>query len=258
MQTHNSLTKRLLGALLLCLIPLTSQAEQPTWYEVELIVFSRTNPHWDAEAWPQFYERPALGPAIRLGENSASLLGRNYDPKAFTPLARNEYRLGEVSNRLAASSNYQVLMHTAWRQPGLERDKAIAVQLQTQAVAGAAEAAQPSEQGSMTGSGEPYGALAVERLNGTVRLVLSRYLHLETELYYTPEESAGYFSNVGLNSPEAAPQEGGEPTYGALPRYFLLQDSRRMRSRELHYIDHPLLGVIALVTPQEESAENGN
>lgn len=249
MQTHHSLKNRLLGALLFCLIPLTGQAEQTTWYEVELIVFSRTNPHWDAEVWPQFYERPDLGPAISLGGNSAAVLGKGYNPKAFTPLAQNEYRLSEASARLASSSNYQVLMHTAWRQPGLERDKAVAVQLQTQA--SAARAAEPVDN-------EAYGALPEERLNGTVRLVLSRYLHLETELYYTPEESAGYFSNVGLNSTEASPQDSGETMRSMLPRYFLLKDSRRMRSRELHYIDHPLLGVIALVTPQEEAAKNGN
>jgi len=61
---------------------------------------------------------------------------------------------------------------------------------------------------------------------GTVTLTLSRYLHLNTDMvFYTAVDG--------------------------LPVAARVSDSRRMRSRELHYIDHPLLGVIAEITPIE-------
>jgi hypothetical protein len=35
------------------------------------------------------------------------------------------------------------------------------------------------------------------------------------------------------------------------PIFYHLTESRRMRSKELHYLDHPVLGVLLLVTPYE-------
>ena len=58
---------------------------------------------------------------------------------------------------------------------------------------------------------------------GQLALSRGRYLHLTLDLVFTP------------------PQEGGQ-------RYVLRQ-TRRMRSNERHYFDHPKFGVIAIVTP---------
>lgn len=60
-------------------------------------------------------------------------------------------------------------------------------------------------------------------LSGDIALSLGRYLHLTLDLAFTPPD---------------APEE----------RYVLRQ-SRRMRSKERHYIDHPKFGVIAVITP---------
>jgi Peptidoglycan-binding protein, CsiV len=63
-------------------------------------------------------------------------------------------------------------------------------------------------------------------LIGQVALSRGRYLHLTLDLVYSP------------------------PTAGAesQPRY-VLQQTRRMRSNERHYIDHPKFGVVAVITP---------
>jgi hypothetical protein len=37
--------------------------------------------------------------------------------------------------------------------------------------------------------------------------------------------------------------------------YFELNESRRMRSKELHYLDHPAMGIIVKITPVEASLE---
>jgi hypothetical protein len=59
-------------------------------------------------------------------------------------------------------------------------------------------------------------------LLGQIALSRGRYLHLTLDLVYTPEGSA---------------------------ERYVLRQTRRMRSNERHFIDHPKFGVIALVTP---------
>lgn len=58
---------------------------------------------------------------------------------------------------------------------------------------------------------------------GTLLLTRSRFLHVWPELHYTTQDMGG-------------------ATY-------TMQDHRRMRSGELHYIDHPMFGLLILCTP---------
>jgi hypothetical protein len=60
-------------------------------------------------------------------------------------------------------------------------------------------------------------------LTGQVAVSRGRYLHLTLDLSYTGSDSQRY----------------------------VLRQSRRMRSNERHYIDHPKFGVIAVVTPSD-------
>ena len=49
----------------------------------------------------------------------------------------------------------------------------------------------------------------------------------------------------------------GEPDVGADPLsggYMQLSESRRMRSEELHYLDHPAMGAIIKITALDEDA----
>ncbi len=65
---------------------------------------------------------------------------------------------------------------------------------------------------------------AASGLTGRVAVSRGRYLHLTLDLVLQPS--------------------------GSSERYVLRQ-TRRMRSNERHYIDHPKLGVIAVITPSE-------
>ena len=68
-------------------------------------------------------------------------------------------------------------------------------------------------------------------VHGTVTVSLARYLEVEVDLLY----------NRPASSEAAAP--------GSAPTRFRLVSERRMRSGELHYVDHPLFGVLVLLTP---------
>lgn len=63
-------------------------------------------------------------------------------------------------------------------------------------------------------------------LRGQIALSRGRYLHLTVDLVYD------------------APGAAGESS-----QRFVLRQTRRMRSNERHYLDHPRFGVIAIVTP---------
>ena len=78
-------------------------------------------------------------------------------------------------------------------------------------------------------AGSSSAAPDASRVRGTLRLYRSRYLHLEADLVYTRP-------NADVVS---------------LTTRFSLQESRRMRSGELHYLDHPLFGVLVRATPYQ-------
>ncbi len=48
---------------------------------------------------------------------------------------------------------------------------------------------------------------------------------------------------------EAADVEPGPGDAVPAPPVFRLHQSRRMRSRELHYLDHPVLGMLVVARP---------
>lgn len=59
-------------------------------------------------------------------------------------------------------------------------------------------------------------------LSGTIKVSLAHYLHMTADLAYTPSA------------------EGPTVT---------MKQTRRMRSKEVHYLDGPVLGIIVLMTP---------
>jgi hypothetical protein len=115
------------------------------------------------------------------------------------------------------------------------------------------------------------------RLEGTLRLILSRYLHIEADLLYREpldEQAVAEAQPVDSGAMpfgnDAAATEGTPKTPPAqqqdlfmiaeqassieqqpLYRVYRMQQSRRMRSGELHYLDHPVFGLAVRVTPYE-------
>jgi hypothetical protein len=130
----------------------------------------------------------------------------------FSELSPALYQLNDIRGGLRNSSGYSVLLHRAWRQVGYDAAHAIAY---------------------------PIDALAEngrDRIEGSVTLVRERYLHLDVDLLLM----------TGGNTSPAQYSDGP----GSKP-VFRLREKRRMRSRELHYFDHPRFGMIAMVTPYD-------
>lgn len=186
--------------ILLTLLAGSAGAAAPR-YHVEVLFFQNTAPaNYLAENWPADAPIP--------NTNKAAI------PGAPHPWVKNSttYRLKNIAARLRRSSDYKVLKHLSWIQPGLSEERAIPVNVSS----------------------------ADNRLMGTVKIALGRYLHTYTDLV--------------LNySPPTEIKQGEETILISAPNLITIpiQQHRRMRSRTLHYLDHPLLGMLVQITPLE-------
>lgn len=262
--------------------------EALTWYDVEVIVFAHTGEP-GAEAWPLEPGLPALAEALTLRpapapESESEGEGEDKEPPElgrapFQRLPPSTYQLKRSWQRLADSEAYRPLLHAAWRQPELPRHAAVPVHLHGGlfwyddeaeggvAIEPAVPAAPPwrseeeeEDDEGETGNGadeDTAGTGAVGPpapvVDGTLRLVVSRYLHAEVDLLYrdpSPDPETRTYRQPGLLVPEGADRQ--------LPAGFRMETSRRMRSGEIHYIDHPRFGVLVFVNPWDPDEENGD
>ena len=187
------------------------------WFTVEIIVFDDLRSEsLHTEHWPAEPGEPSLRNAIELTHLPEDAL--NDAIHAYRLVKPSHLMLEEVRNRLRRSAHYRPFVHAGWRLPGLPRSAARPVHVSR------------SLDDSEAGAAEPVGA-ARPSVHGTVTVSLARYLRVDVDLLYSRPAS----------SETAAPD--------AAPTRFRLVSERRMRSGELHYIDHPLFGVLVLLTP---------
>jgi len=145
-------------------------------------------------------------------ERAAKLIGDyqgQLQARSYRPEPNNTYLLAGEDGRLQRSGVYRVLLHRAWIQPVPDRDRLQPMLIQI---------------------AESDG----RRIDGYLGITRGRYLHMDTRLWYEspavalPTEPKGADSNPG---------------------YMEMREQRRMRSGELHYLDHPKFGVLARVDP---------
>jgi hypothetical protein len=195
---------------LLLTLPLPAADKLPM-YEVEALVFARPSVETDVERWPDRSELPP-----HQDENARYLLpvtDTPGEPQAFQRLPDEALRLTPEYQRLVAAPDVEPLLHLAWLQPGMTRENAVPVVIE--------------------GGTEPGGVV-----EGTLRVILARYLHVEADLRYRHPEDVSDDAEIG--DVLEAPRE-----------LYRLKESRRMRSKEVHYLDHPLFGVVVVITPRE-------
>lgn len=218
-------------ALGMSLLTAQSHAEQ-TGYEVELIIYEdATKRYIDSEDWSY---NDMLNQT-----NDAVLNEKTQEPDAqFSEIEWDDAVLSGALQRIQQSPGFNVLLTKRWRQTGLDRAMAYSVEVGNQLQSSAAdniEENKPESEGSLkqlSSETELVEAMPHQTasINGYVRLVMSRYLHFEVNLNYHKA-----LQTIDSNDASAY----------VLP----VVAERRMRSREIHYIDHPLVGIIVHATP---------
>lgn len=218
------------------------------WYNVEVLIFKRLGSEaFNEEIWRRDID-------LKYPDNYRYLQPRSGKKlRQLTLIPENRMRLRSYKFALDKNENYQPLLHQAWTQQMWGEDSAPAIIIQ---------------------GGESKGG--IHELSGSIKIHISRYLHFITDLWLitgeanqaAPEESPLKANDSTESLSTAGPVttaakipwpvippppviNATEPTNRAVNRYPVatLRDSRRMRSKELHYVDHPLLGVLVLITP---------
>jgi hypothetical protein len=187
-------------------------------------------------------------------------------PVAFVMLKDEELQLKESLKKLTKSSKFDPLLHIAWRQPTYNKKRAQTVLLyegMTEPEFIENDPIKPEGTNSTAGNdnkSEKIFGMINPRFAGTIRLSVARYLHLAADLVYrtpvtqhfaTPMQDHEIWSDT-LYQTVSDPQG---PAYQLdswkAMRGYRLKESRRMRSKRIHYLDHPFLGIVALITPVE-------
>jgi len=154
-------------------------------------------------------------------------------PLAFRALEKSNHQLNGISRSINRSSLYELLLHQAWLQPVTTASTSKPVLLQL---------------------GSHYDDSF--EIDGTIKLSRSRFLHIDTDLWFT-EFTSRYqqaFTPMTLDLPPAAANkyrnivnwESNRGNYLAVHSHRLVH-SRRMRRSTLHYIDHPRFGILVQV-----------
>ena len=221
------------------------------YYAVELILFENLTPGArQSEHWPQSVElQMQPGKTIEIGKPYPGPLPKGYmSSYTFKPLRAKEYRLNAQAQKINKSDSRRVLLHTGWRQPGMDKTHALSVHFKRQISAPAS--ALTSAQGIGADAQQArFATPEAGELEGMVKVILARYLHVDADIVFRPKTSK-IPEDIFKMGQNADSDQGGSSTTKPIV-YRMHQTRRRMRSRQLHYLDNPVLGMLVLITPFE-------
>ena len=263
-----------------------NEKDEIPWYEIEVIIFANQQKRAaETETWPEEVStagydyvldlalpgfaplKPKLPPvnaeAAATSKVSMSNPDDIYGNGAYVLLDKDFFQLSNIAKKIDSSSQYDVVLHLAWRQPTFDEDKSMPVFVFNNMLE--RDPVSQSIPNAGINQGYDFYVDGLETgpqyywLSGTLKLSVSRYLHLESDLHMKmrttrqevieespPPESGGFGSFFGMSR---------EPTPIMIERPVLqdyrLFETRRMRSKEIHYFDHPLMGIVVKVTPYE-------
>lgn len=248
--------KRLIPLLLL-FVSLPSLAQRQ--FDIEVIIFKRAvDAEKVNESWPN------TQPKISL-ERVGSFQDTQYRAsKGVKMLPYSEYKLTPQKDKLKQHAGFEVLMHTAWRQGDQGKSSAPVFHIQAGKDFSKQFNADGSEKGAVTASTDGFKEETIDKplyeLDGKLQIYVQHYLYAETTLDLkapSVREVKLQEQQIELDSPvsgaESNVQVGNlteiSPTVEVeeFLKSYRMEQKRRMRSTETHYLDHPLLGMVIQV-----------
>lgn len=273
---------RLVGLLALAsLVPPASfaqtdagdEAESLRIYDVEIAIFKNLRVPKGRE-----YVLPVSAPgrSEKLFDLSSAASVEAGREMGFELLASDEYRLLDQVARLIESPRYELLLHAGWRQPGLERGKAIPVWIKGGRIYGNEYTSIDSriemldsrpDNETAAGKNFEFDEQSLEaqelqlqaqldstrhgglyEIEGKITVALARYLHTYVELVLRRPRLA---SDPALNNAATDAYLQANFADTLILNNHLLREHRRMRSKNLHYLDSPQFAMLILITPYE-------
>lgn len=233
------------------------------YYDVEVIVIENlSEDSKKSEIWPLQANLSPPEKTVQLGQPVLSKWlpqDKNIDlHSSYVELAASTYQLTKEVEKLSNSKSQRVIFHAAWRQPGLDKHAALPVYFKREIsvkpskIKRTNDLVTEAEQTSPLENDDDKYEPRPKILEGLLRVTLARYLHLETELTYReklPEvvNSDNPFSVLDFENERSKVEKQGV--------IHIKQKRRRIRSNELHYLDHPALGILVRITQYEKPEE---
>ena len=263
-----------------------AEAEIIPRYDVEIIIFKNLKVPRSKE-----FVLPVSSPS--KNENTFDLSSQASVDAAlesgYEMLPAEEFRLLDVVTRLIESTRYQLLLHAAWRQPGVDREQVMPVWIKGGRIYGneyisidsqielfdnelidnngetdelAEGEATVYEFDEQTQESQELQMLEEQtleekglanhdglyELEGKITIALSRYLHTYTDLILRRPR---LMADSVLDNPAQAEYLAAHAADTRILNNHLLREHRRMRSKNLHYIDSPEFAMLVLITPYE-------
>lgn len=210
----------------LILLLLTFSAVAHNKYQVELIIFTHINATAvRAENWPD------VSPQFPDGMQQLSSFGDDIRAP-FQLLPQRFFNMMDIQQVINAHPGYQVIMHIAWRQ-----DITDSLEMPTHIFGGTAYTMDGK---TLDTKPEDMAAMASNKVwqaNGYIQLNKDRYFNVKLNFYFAMPKS-----QFDMLSGEHVVNDEGL-------QYFQLDQSRRMKSNEINYIDFPLYGIVMLIKP---------
>ncbi len=234
---------RISTALFLILLPImavraqdevTDEVPEIRRYTVEMIIFKYAQ---DVSTGTEIFppDKPVAPDPIPddearvVEEEPLEEIPRYYRDNEIELLDEDDYTMGDILRRLERLDVYEPVMHFGWTQITWPDEDTLPIEL------------------------EAMGRLP-DGLGGTLRLYLSRFLHLVVDLE--------------LDAPESHQSTDSRPGYGdyrslsdyddfgsPMPVRYRIEEDRIFKSGELRYFDHPKFGALARVTRVEDESE---
>ncbi len=230
-------------ALLLIVLPFTAVRAQDEVtdevpeirrYTVEMIIFKYAQAvSIGTEIFPA--DQPVVQDPVfdddpmPIEEEPLEEIPRYYRDVDFVLLEEDEYTMGDILSRLRRLDVYEPIMHFGWTQVTWPDEETLPIELD-------AMGRRPDD------------------LDGTLRLYLSRFLHLVVDLELdAPESDQSTDSRTSYGEYRSATDYSDFG--GPRPVRYRINENRILRSGELRYFDHPKFGVLARVTRVEDESE---
>lgn len=253
-----------------------------SWYRIEMTLLAYDDARIiDRERWPIAIDSPAspLDDVADVGARIAQPFHINtplYDsidqhwwaPLSVTTSADDFWqRLGLQSAPQQGDDNTQILMQPVNNhsidESAFERREKQLNRLKYSRVVWQHAWTEPV-QAKASAFIHPLNINSVQRQNGihisgSVTVYLSRYLHAQTDLVvqYSKPSALAQLSDSAYSATAPSPslfvpnQTPAMHNTSTLTRAARVMLSRRMRSNELHYLDHPMLGLVVRIIPAQ-------
>ncbi len=259
----------------------TCLAEAPRWYEVEvaLIAYQDSN-KIDHENWPEILISDSSNQAEEGSDSQAipaspwswltwwnddkhlndglystqGLAATTIKPSLEVPFISKGLGFEDKLAKLSKAKDLQIVWNQKWHQPIPEKAEANQAE---NAINIDFKAALNFDQTLKSST-----SLLEAEITGQIYLYRSRYLHLVSKLniqhWKSLEKTNNMDKTINILPNHANKINNIIPSSRSTPlmaiaevplRAAAVNQSRRMRSSELHYIDHPLLGILVRVTP---------